>query len=293
MRIHLQISRIAARLLAWSLVLLPVAAIAQSYTPMYTPGVSVAWFAWCEPIGGGPPMEDCDVRVSSEPYWNTNGHFHNSNRPSSRISSETNGPWSTYLDLNTGASGYALFWLNPGQLTFFWEGENKLLAQAERLRFQPRDPGGVSTTTDYAVGYTDPPIYYVEPKPQWIHVGGRTQHGGNAYSHWMTSFAAYKIWYVALDFLAAHPEQGKIAVNDMALPFGGVFDIYFNWQPPHKTHYRGTAVDIRGNSEPYAVPDDVQEEFIALCHDPHGAIEYRIEDRGTPNQHMHCRWPVQ
>lgn len=94
-------------------------------------------------------------------------------------------------------------------------------------------------------------------------------------------------------FGGAARAQGKIAVNDMALPFGGVFDIYFNWQIPHETHYRGTAVDVRGNDRTYAVPDHLQQEFIDLCHEPFGAIEYLIEDRGTPNQHIHCRWPVE
>jgi len=39
--------------------------------------------------------------------------------------------------------------------------------------------------------------------------------------------------------------QGKIIqFNDMSLPWGGLFDIFGNWQPDHKSHRTGTDVDV-------------------------------------------------
>ncbi len=121
-------------------------------------------------------------------------------------------------------------------------------------------------------------------------------HGGNEFNHWMTSTAAYGIWYTAVDFLNEHPEQGKIAVNDMSLPFGGIFDIKKNWKTPHINHQRGKSVDVRGNGTlcpgkvHCSVPDSQLDEFEEICEDS-GAIKVEVEDRGTSNQHIHCQWP--
>jgi hypothetical protein len=37
-----------------------------------------------------------------------------------------------------------------------------------------------------------------------------------------------------------------IYINDMSLPYGGLFDIQGNWRPPHVTHRTGRNADISG-----------------------------------------------
>jgi len=37
-----------------------------------------------------------------------------------------------------------------------------------------------------------------------------------------------------------------IYINDMSLPYGGLFDIQGNWRPPHDTHRTGRNADISG-----------------------------------------------
>ena len=86
-----------------------------------------------------------------------------------------------------------------------------------------------------------------------------------------------------------YPSQGKIAVNDMALPFGGIFDVDQDWETPHITHSRGKAVDVRGNTESLAIPTSQQQEFVEICEDK-GAIEAIAHGSGS-NRHIHCRWP--
>ena len=98
-----------------------------------------------------------------------------------------------------------------------------------------------------------------------------------------------RIYYTAVEFLAQHPSQGKIAVNDMALPFGGIFDINQNWGPLHSQHSRGKAVDVRGNGALYSIPSNLQPEFTDTCDDK-GAVESIIRGSGS-NRHIHCRWP--
>ncbi|MGB9601025.1 MAG: hypothetical protein ACPL7I_10770 [Myxococcota bacterium] len=36
----------------------------------------------------------------------------------------------------------------------------------------------------------------------------------------------------------------RLRINDISLEYGGLFDIYNNWMPPHKTHRQGKNVDI-------------------------------------------------
>lgn len=43
--------------------------------------------------------------------------------------------------------------------------------------------------------------------------------------------------------LNLHPDV-KLAVIDMSLPWGGLFDIYGNWSPKHDTHRKGTMADL-------------------------------------------------
>ncbi|MDP9053454.1 MAG: hypothetical protein M3N93_04015 [Acidobacteriota bacterium] len=123
-----------------------------------------------------------------------------------------------------------------------------------------------------------------------MQVGGNTtNHGDNTFNHWMTTNAAYGIYYTTYKYLQLHPEQGLVAQNDEALPFGGKFDLHDDWNSPHRTHDWGTAADIRGNGGSYAIPSVNQQEFINYCRD-FQAIETLIEGPGTSNQHIHCRW---
>ena len=284
----LQFCRAAGALLLASL---PV--LAQSYVPMFEPGHVEAYNASCWTTDIPPTLiPNCPIYISTFSYPGTNAHTeagHNPyTQPKSKISPSDTGPWYDGLYRNTGESGYVLFYLKAGQREYSTMDPRRMVGLAERVRVEKLD-GGLSDSEYYAVGYSD--IYWVEEKPQWIHIGATFQHGNsNSYNHWMTSYAAYQIWYTAIDFLSNHPEQGKIAVNDMALPFGGLFDITGDWEPKHWEHGRGTAVDVRGNTQLYGIPDDQQDEFVALCK-LKGAIEAQIEYRGEAQQHIHCRWP--
>jgi hypothetical protein len=111
----------------------------------------------------------------------------------------------------------------------------------------------------------------------------------------MTIGAAYGIWYTAQRYLSAKPTQGKIEVNDMSLPFGGLFDINNNWNAPHSSHSRGTSVDVRANGlGSFSIPTTKAGEMVDDCVfngsvPGHGNSFY--EAPGTDFAHVHCRWP--
>lgn len=266
--------RIQLLLALVSLILVPCAA-AQVYSPMYAPSSVTAYTAWC-PDGMGGRIPYCGLTWSIFASVNTNAHFHDDPNHVRSWCQIGSGP-----KLRT-CSGYADW---NGNL--FWNLNASIVGQAE----------GIVTTSNlnpnpaysyYAVGYTD--IYWNDHPEIWQLVGGgTTQHGGNEYNHWMTSHAAYGIYYTSVAYRNNHPSQTLIAVNDMALPFGGKFDLNRNWASPHAEHDRGTAVDVRGNGGQNGIPNDYQGEFLQRCRD-NGAVNAIIEDQGTGNQHIHCRW---
>lgn len=223
----------------------------------------------------GQLIPNTTLWVTPFAYNNTNGHFHNANRPTSQVASTQGGIFSSLgTFVTTNQYGSATVWVKPGAI-----------GQAEYLTACAQ----YCKSGDHAVGYSN--IYWVEEKPQWIHIGGNTtNHGSNAFNHWMASSSAYNLWYTAVEYLSRYPGQGKIAVNDMSLPYGGVFDaINQNWLPPHAQHSTGGAVDIRGNTALYAVPNAQQPEFRQICLDK-GAYLAITEFPGTSNQHIHCEW---
>ncbi len=105
-------------------------------------------------------------------------------------------------------------------------------------------------------------------------------HGDDNFDHWATSDLSNGIFNTATLFLQAHPDVGQIALNDMALPIGGKFDLNDDWISPHADHDRGGAVDVNGVSTTLA------SEFVNDCY-VYGASFAQVEP--SPYR-IHCRW---
>ncbi|MGH9897888.1 MAG: hypothetical protein ACRD4L_03430, partial [Pyrinomonadaceae bacterium] len=203
----------------------------------------------------GRIIPNCNVTVSSGVVLNTNGHFHDDpSRPISSVS-PTSG--------NTGANGLPL------------TIRTTIIGQAEFIEVC----SNFCTVTLIGVGFTG--LMTTPADNNYELIGGNTNnHGDNTFNHWGTPTMISGIRSTVSQYLAKHPEQGKLALNDMALPNGGKFDIDQNWMGRHERHHRGTAVDVRGNSLQFALPGQFQNEFINLCQ-MNGATFTRQEDVGT------------
>ncbi len=59
----------------------------------------------------------------------------------------------------------------------------------------------------------------------------------------MQSVPAYGYYYAASEYVSQYNGGNPICANDMALPFGGKFDIQDSWASPRVSHDRGSAVD--------------------------------------------------
>jgi hypothetical protein len=118
----------------------------------------------------------------------------------------------------------------------------------------------------------------------------------------MKSMPAWQLWYASLDYLAAHPEISKICTNDMALQFGGKFDIcalggsgcsgVTPWVSPHSSHDRGTAADVAGVGTTQCANAGGSgvnvAEFINRCVANGAQSVYSINE----GNHAHCQFEV-
>ena len=147
--------------------------------------------------------------------------------------------------------------------------------------------GGACRRHDYVVRYG--PFTSLLPGSDWVLIGATDSHPLNHYGRYSTIGA---IKAVASQYHAEYPDYDVIAINDISLPLGGIFDLNRNWRGPHYQHSRGKAVDIHGNERPNSVPRiaSVQARLMQICR-IHGASIVLHESRGTYNEHFHCEWP--
>lgn len=254
----------------------------QSYDTKYRPSSQHTLWAYCVDQNNYI-IPSCPVNLGVGVYLNTNGHFHDSpSRPISSIWPQSG--------TTSAIAPYAL------AVTL----STTLVGQAELAMVEPNLPLAVMGYMEYVVGYSD--IYWNHHSDIWVQTGATANHGGVEFNHWMAWNAAQGIYHASRQFLLVeYPQFQRIAVNDMALPFGGIFDINGNWAGPHYQHSRGTAVDIRGNTLPNNVPVSLQSRFRQLCIDFGAADNLSFIEHTTPGdndtfvansqRHIHCQWP--
>ena len=191
-----------------------------------------------------------------------------------KVGESSSGPFSTRLTVNTGSSGVKTVWFKTHAIGQYED------VHLRNTRTNQR------TVRTFLVGYDD-----LRPVPEnslWFHVGGTTSHGGNYYSHWMTPYARGKFTQAVISFNTDNSNRVRIAVNDMSLPKGGTFDINRNWRPPHRSHSRGTAVDVRANGAPGSIPAGLADEFVVACEE--GDATYAAAEGSGAQYHVHCHW---
>ncbi len=130
-------------------------------------------------------------------------------------------------------------------------------------------------------------------------IGDTDSHPDN---HYLTGEALNRVVVLAalyrgqLKQLFPEPEfDFKLHLNDASLERGGIFDISNTWTRPHAEHCMGTAIDIRANDAPGAIPNWYREKFEELARvvgaDP-GELEIPRDSSGrrTPDlRHYHVR----
>lgn len=147
-------------------------------------------------------------------------------------------------------------------------------------------------THEFSVKYSDLKNYRnkIIANSKMIDLGATGTHPHNHNGTQLLWTALTKIAQEYHNKFSCYKEYDPIAINDMALPYGGVFDINNDWRGPHYSHHRGKAVDIRcktGLPNSVIYDKDIINEFLAIC-DKHKLKYARHELEGTKNEHCHC-----
>jgi len=253
--------------------------------------------AWCEDEDTGNPVKPCLLSVQVVSITNSNSHyndFHSGTRPTSTVDPPNNQPpFSGYLN---------------GEI--FFDHTTKHIGQQETLVVFGGD-GGVCITYWVGAGRPDVTMFYNDHPERWEKIGATPEHGTVNENRYMTWNAANQFYNASEDYLSVHgtgpnfpnghnhQTTGKLAVNDMSLPFGGKFDLEGKWgydsqgnvtNEKHLEHQVGTAVDIRANTLTHAIPLDHQPIFEQLCRNRGATLAQTEFPVGDSRRHIHCRW---
>lgn len=172
------------------------------------------------------PPEGCTANFMVEPVENSGGHSHHDD--SRRKGTVT----PTTLTIPGGSPGAASAEYKSSEVA----GEEKIIAE-----IKGENKG--ETTVKVKVPGLSPLV----SKPNLLPWGGTAKHklGDNNYGTAYTLSAAYYAVgkYVKDHALNTAPDV-YLAVIDMSLPYGGLFDINGDWSTPHDWHRKGTSVDF-------------------------------------------------
>ena len=124
---------------------------------------------------------------------------------------------------------------------------------------------------------------------------GETEN--HPYNHFGTKKLINTIIEIANEYKSYFPNSKSLYINDISLPWGGLFDINSDWKSPHVLHRCGNQVDIRK----IMIPEENRRKFIEIVckktgfllsegDEPIEAPHYHIsidrtEDEGTTNRY--------
>lgn len=236
----------------------------------------------------GTPVDDgYPLMVSARAIENSGGHEHSGQRPSGEFN---NG--SCRSSSSTGCMEPEISGTTTG---------GKLEVNYKSSKF-----GGIEKIT--AVSKKHPKVQSVS-KDLTVRVPGMGPLGGNQYwrltgssdttstkkckgekirhskNHMATFSTAIRVAMLATAYY--EKKKGRLGINDMSLPLGGLFDICSDWEKPHGLHRVGKSVDIDRSAQSVSNPAifvDVQRDYLDELADsfdgspvPEGTIHYEFQ----------------
>jgi|GEM_PF-6731420 len=202
------------------------------------------------------PPGGCDINFEVEPVTDSGGHIDNGHtviRPKGTVNSVT-------IPINAieGKAEYRSSEVSGEERIIAKVGEKKVGEATIKVRV---------------------PGLYPMPGGDYRLTGQRTAHPDN---HYGTYYTVVNTHAVAEDFYRQF--NATLGINDMSLEWGGLFDIYGNWSPPHSSHRKGTSVDIDRNAQgPNGyIPVD-RNSIEKICRKYSGHL--------IPEPTIHCEFP--
>jgi len=187
---------------------------------------------------GNNPVQPVNVTLRTSVLSGSGGHTHEgAPRPAARL--YKNGLWAQQHTFTTSSRTFTVQF-RPSMGT---QNTARGIAGQYHAIADFLDHCGVH---DHAITVR----YYLDPFADNLYSHLRRtdhNHGGGDY-HWATTStnnwtfnAAYAFWDA---YGKAQSPVQKMVINDMSLEWGGLFDIYGDWDHPHQAHRDGRNVDI-------------------------------------------------
>ncbi len=134
-----------------------------------------------------------------------------------------------------------------------------------------------------------PDLELLPESEYYTKVGGTAKHHGppdyqEDHNHYGITKILTSIQNIAADYDSLHSGV-KLLINDISLPYGGLFDINGDWQPPHKEHRMGKSADI----DDTGIDQNGQAVEVNLRHLVLAIINNTDDDYYTHKTHYHIR----
>lgn len=202
---------------------------AQPSNPLLKRVVRTSWTVFAYDVATGLVVPNVDVTLGQLRHLaNSGGHDHDSSlRPKGALSAYGG---------NTGPSGMDLRieYSSP-------EVSGVVYSDASCT-----GPNGFACFPGSYYSFTTkvPNLEQLMAGPAYDLVGSTSTHSSN---HWGTHSFVTKLQQAATLYtlqFSGMPDP-KLAINDLALETGGLFDVRGNWAPPHREHRIGVVGDLR------------------------------------------------
>ena len=205
------------------------------------------FYVYCYSMWTGEPA-DCEIELNlrekdypvgeGDPAGHVNGEHGIRLRPVGKLRHEGGGVERLNLKFNTNDSVAYIEYVLPEvsgayvidfSYKFWWMSSPVFIPEVREYRIKV-DVMEFPPSTDGT--------YILTGNEPWKDVGKR--HPKN---HHAKGWVHDKLKSVA-GFYYNFGDGNVIQFNDMSLPWGGLFDIFGNWQPDHHSHRTGTDVDV-------------------------------------------------
>ena len=114
----------------------------------------------------------------------------------------------------------------------------------------------------------------------WTYPGEQDYHPVN---HYGSQKLIDSLGTVASEYKAAFPNSERLIFQDMSLPWGGVFDLNYDWKEPHYGHTIGADADINRT----AVPQENRQKLLEImCGLTPGVFLERDSPGEPPHYHL-------
>lgn len=258
---------------------------------------------YAEVTCNGEPKPDIEVTLKVEAQENSGGHQHHAGRPTGAINGASE------ITLTTGNAANA-----PGRAYFEFgapivSGDHNITARCATVNCG-------SAEGEVWVGVRG--LVPMHNSSDYKLIGKTGDHPKNYY---LTASSSAYVAFLAFAYNATFPTNRVLQLNDMSLERGGLFDVGCKkdvqdidgdgnrkeclkdsngvtikdyWNPPHRSHRRGTSIDISAQStspavvKPHSMPVKNFAQFQIMVKEL--MAKFIAEDIKTRNAHYHVEF---